>query len=214
MTSYFSFVLTERSPFFLYWVRHQKTPTLGVLSAHPRHFHMLVPPPPLRLQSMGCSKLLGEGGNCILIMKMVQDLLKNWPQVCGRGLQGMGCSTCSIAEGGTGHTNFVLHKGLFDRGTDTKLWKSYNTLFSFIYIFKATTFSSIVRTGIILAPNPNHANRNPVTLKCVSGASSRMRMQAKSLGPQGYRYLRKIFNVFYRFCLKCVQICILPGKLA
>ena len=25
---------------------------------------------------------------------------------------------------GIGHTNFELYKGLFDRGTDTKLWKS------------------------------------------------------------------------------------------
>ena len=35
-----------KDPFFLYVVCHRKTPTLGVVSAHPRHFHMWVPPPP------------------------------------------------------------------------------------------------------------------------------------------------------------------------
>ena len=29
-----------------------------------------------------------------------------------------------LAEEGIGHTNCELHKGLFDMGTDTKLWKS------------------------------------------------------------------------------------------
>ena len=43
MTPYFSFVLIER-PLFLYLVCHCKTSTLMVLSAHPRHFHMWVPP--------------------------------------------------------------------------------------------------------------------------------------------------------------------------
>ena len=45
-TLYFSFVLTERPPFVLYLVCHRKTPTFGFVSAHPRHFHMWVPPPP------------------------------------------------------------------------------------------------------------------------------------------------------------------------
>ena len=35
-----------KTPFFLYLVCHRKTPTLGVVSAHPRHFHMWVPPGP------------------------------------------------------------------------------------------------------------------------------------------------------------------------
>ena len=65
-----------------------------------------------------------------------------------KGLQGMGCSKL-LAEWGIGHTNFELHRGLFDRGTDTKLWKSSkkvsknrlarmgtrNTLFLFVYLF-------------------------------------------------------------------------------
>ena len=38
---YVSFVLTERPHFFFLF---QKTPTLGVLSAHPHHFHMWVLP--------------------------------------------------------------------------------------------------------------------------------------------------------------------------
>ena len=29
-----------------------------------------------------------------------------------------------LAEEGIGHTNCELHKGLFDMGTDIKLWKS------------------------------------------------------------------------------------------
>ena len=33
-----------KTPFFLYIACHRKTPTLRVLSAHPRHFHMWVPP--------------------------------------------------------------------------------------------------------------------------------------------------------------------------
>ena len=52
------------------------------------------------LQRMGCSKLLAEGGYDILILKVEQGLLKNWPQVCVRqGLQGMGCSKL-LAKGG------------------------------------------------------------------------------------------------------------------
>ena len=86
-----------------------------------------------------------------------------------QGLQGMGCSKL-LAEGGKGHTNFELPEGLFDRGY-TKIWKSSvkvsknrrgrgrETLYfySFIYLFtfRATAFFSIVRTDIILTPNPN-----------------------------------------------------------
>ena len=44
MTPYFSFVLNERL-LYLYLVFHRTTPTLGVVSAHPRHFHMWVSPP-------------------------------------------------------------------------------------------------------------------------------------------------------------------------
>ena len=43
-TPYFSIVLTERPHFFLYLVCHRKTPTFGVVSAHPRHYHIWVPP--------------------------------------------------------------------------------------------------------------------------------------------------------------------------
>ena len=72
---------------------------------------------------MGCSKLLAEGGYDILILKVEQGLLKKLAPSVRQDLQGMGCSKL-LAEGGIGHTNFELHKGLFDRGTDTKLWKS------------------------------------------------------------------------------------------
>ena len=34
-----------KDPFFLYLVRHRKTPTLRVLAAHPHHSHIWVPPP-------------------------------------------------------------------------------------------------------------------------------------------------------------------------
>ena len=121
------------------------------------------------LQSMGFSKLLAEGGYDILILKVEQDL-KKLASCVRQGLQGMGCSKL-LAEGGIRHTNFELHKGLFDRDTDTKLWKSskkvnknrwgrrWETLYfySFIYsfIFRATAFSSIVRAGITVTPNPN-----------------------------------------------------------
>ena len=40
-----------------------------------------------------------------------------------QGAQGMGYSNL-LAEGGIRHTYFELHKGLFDRDTGTKLWKS------------------------------------------------------------------------------------------
>ena len=65
------------------------------------------------LQSMECSKLSAEGGYDILILKVEQGLLKNWPQVgknfkCAAGpIHGMGCSKL-LAEGGIGHTNFEL----------------------------------------------------------------------------------------------------------
>ena len=36
------------------------------------------------IQSMGCSKLLAEGGYDILILKVEQGLLKNWRQVYDR----------------------------------------------------------------------------------------------------------------------------------
>ena len=75
------------------------------------------------LQSMGCCKLSAEGEYDIPILKVEQGLLKNWPQVCSRTCRA--CDVQSYAEGGDiGHTNFELHKGLFDGGTDTKLWKS------------------------------------------------------------------------------------------
>ena len=97
-----------------------------------------------------------------------------------------------LAEGGIRHTNFELHWGLFDRDTDTKIWKSSQKFYknrrrrgpetlyyySFIYsfTFRATAFSSIVRTGITLTPVT-------LTLKCVNAGASRIRMQAKSSGP-------------------------------
>ena len=43
MTHYFSLVLTERPPFF--FSLSPKDPTLGVVSAHPRHLYVSVPPP-------------------------------------------------------------------------------------------------------------------------------------------------------------------------
>ena len=83
-----------------------------------------------------------------------------------QGLQGMGCSKL-YAEGGIGHTNFELLNRLFDRATDTKLWKSSKNrrgrgretlyFYSVIYLFtfRATAFFSIVRTDIIFTPNLN-----------------------------------------------------------
>ena len=43
-----------KDPIFLYLVCHRKTPTLGVLSPHPRHFHMWVPPPYASIHSNIC----------------------------------------------------------------------------------------------------------------------------------------------------------------
>ena len=37
---------SPKDPLFLYLVCHRKAPTLGVLSAHPRQFRILVPPAP------------------------------------------------------------------------------------------------------------------------------------------------------------------------
>ena len=43
MTPLFFFCPHWKTPFFLYLVCHRKTPTLGVVSAHPSHFHMSAP---------------------------------------------------------------------------------------------------------------------------------------------------------------------------
>ena len=68
---------------------------------------------------MECSKLLPEGGYGILILKGEQGLLKKLASSVRQGLNGK-----LLAEEGIGHTNCELHKGLFDMGTDIKLWKS------------------------------------------------------------------------------------------
>ena len=68
---------------------------------------------------MECSKLLAEGGYGILILKVEQGLLKKLASSERQGLNGK-----LLAEEGIGHTNCELHKGLFDMGTDIKLWKS------------------------------------------------------------------------------------------
>ena len=80
MTPYFSFVLTERPPFFYYLVFHKKTSTLGVLSAHPRHFHMWVPPMPW------CVFMLHESLPGCTIATDLLYLHHPLPRLCGSTL--------------------------------------------------------------------------------------------------------------------------------
>ena len=51
-----------------------------------------------------------------LILKVEQDLQKNWPQVCDRAPTGHVMFKVVSWRGGIGHTNFELHEGLSDIG--------------------------------------------------------------------------------------------------